>query len=298
MESWGHACQVIAPSLAPTRPGDRVKTDRRDAERLAFDLRAGLLTPVRIPKEAEERVRGLLRSRGHLLQDVHGTKQFLLKFLDRRDLKGPGKNWTGPFWRWLRSLSLQAEDRFVFDSHLGLLEMKLALLDGTDGEIERIAQTEPYREPVGRLRCFRGVDTLTAMTLLAELIDVKRFSGPRALMDYVGLGISEYSSGPRRRHGGITKAGNSHVRRILIEAAWHYRHRPALGVGLRRRQAGQDPAVIAHAWRAQRRLHRRFHRLAHRMLRQKAVTAVARELVGFLWAVLQDDPRYLHPKAA
>ena len=298
LAEWGHACEVIAPSLAPTRPGNRVKTDRRDAERLAFDLRAGLLTPVRIPTESEERVRGLLRSRGHLLQDVHRTKQFLLKFLDRKDLKRSGKNWTGPFWRWLRNLSFEGEDRFVFDSHLGLLEVKQALLEETDREIERISHVAPYRDPVGKLRCFRGVDTLTAMTLLAELIDVRRFSGPRALMDYVGLAISEYSSGPRRRRGGITKAGNNHVRRILIEAAWHYRHRPALGVELKKRQVGQDPATIAHAWRAQRRLHRRYHRLSQRMVRQKAVTAVARELVGYLWAVLQDDPRYLSPKAA
>ena len=298
MKAWGHACEVIAPSLAPTRPGDRVKTDRRDAERLALDYRAGLLTPVHLPTEEEERVRGLLRSRGHLLQDVHGTKQFLLKFLDRRDLKRQGKNWTGAFWCWLRDLSFEAQDRFVFESHLGLLEVKQALLEETDREIERLSQTACYRERVGKLRCFRGVDTLTAMTLLAELIDVKRFSGPRALMDYVGLAISEYSSGPRRRRGGITKAGNSHVRRILIEAAWHYRHRPALGIGLKKRQAGQDPAVIAHAWRAQRRLHRRYHRLSQRMLSQKAVTAVARELVGFLWAVLQDDSRYLRAKSA
>ena len=297
MRAWGHACDVIAPSLAPTRPGDRVKTDRRDAERLAIDLRAGLLTPVLIPTEAEERVRGLLRSRGNLLQDVHRSKQFLLKFLDRKDLKRTGKNWTGPFWRWLRGLSFEAEDRYVFESHLGLLEIKQTLLEEADREIERISQTAPYREAVGKLRCFRGVDTLTAMTLMGELIDVRRFSGPRALMDYVGLAISEYSSGPRHRRGGITKAGNNHVRRILVEAAWHYRHHPALGVGLKKRQAGQDPTVISHAWRAQHRLYRRFHRLSNRMIKQKAVTAVARELVGFLWAVLQDDPRYMRSHA-
>lgn len=298
MEGWGYACDVIAPSLAPTRHGDRVKTDRRDAERLAIDLRAGLLTPVHLPTEEEERVRGLLRSRGSLRREVHRTKQFMLKFLDRKGLKREGKNWTGAFWRWLRGLCFEAEDRFVFASHLGLLEVKQTLLEETDKEIERISKTELYRERVGKLCCLRGVDTLTAMTLLAELIDVKRFAHPRALMDYVGLGVSERSSGDRRRQGGITKAGNTHVRRILIEAAWHYRHRPALGIGLKKRQAGQDPAVIAHAWRAQRRLHRRYHRLCQRKLRQVAVTAVARELVGFLWAVLQDDPRYLGTKAA
>jgi transposase len=213
-------------------------------------------------------------------------------------LKRAGKNWTLAHRRWLAGLEFKGEDRFVFSSHLGLLEFKEGLLAETDREIEKLAKADAYRERVGKLRCFRGVDTITAMTLLTELIDVRRFSGARALMDYVGLAICEYSSGPRSRRGGITKAGNGHVRRILIEAAWHYRHRPARGRGLKQRQAGQDPAVIAHAWRAQRRLHRRLHRLAERMLRTKAVTAVARELVGFLWAVLQDDPRYLHPKAA
>lgn len=297
MNAWGHECEVIAPSLMPTRPGDRVKTDKRDAERLAIDFRAGLLTPVRMPTEAEERVRGLLRSRGHQRQDIHRTKQFLLKFLDRKNLKQAGKNWSRSHWVWLRSLLFEGEDRFVFDMHLGLLEIKLRMFEETDREIERASQTEPYRENVGKLRCFRGVDTLTAMTLLAELIDVRRFSGPRALMDYVGLAVSEYSSGPRQRRGAITKAGNSHVRRILVEAAWHCRHRPALGVALKKRQVGQQPAVIAHAWRAQRRLHRRYYRLIQRMPTQKAVTAIARELVGFLWAVLQDDPRYLSAKA-
>ncbi len=296
MNAWGHACEVIAPSLMPTRPGDRVKTDRRDAERLAIDFRAGLLTPIRTPTESEERVRGLVRSRDHLRRDVHRTRQFLLKFLDRKNLKRPGRNWTRVHWTWLRHLSFEAEDHFVFQSLLGLLEVKQALLEEADSAIQRASHEDPYRVSVGRLRCFRGVDTLTAMTLLAELIDVRRFTGPRALMDYVGLAISEYSSGPRQRRGGITKAGNGHVRRVLIESAWHYRHRPSLGVGLRKRQSSQDPAVIAHAWKAQRRLNRRYQRLIERMPTQKAVTAVARELVGFLWAVLQDDPRYLAPK--
>jgi transposase len=298
LKAWGHECEVIAPSLAPTRPGDRVKTDRRDAERLAFDFRAGLLTPVHLPTEAEERVRGLVRSRDRLRREVHASKQYLLKFLDRQGLAHPGKNWTQAHRRWLAGLEFEAEDAFVFRSHLALLELKESLLGEADRRIEQIAQTDAYRERVGRLRCFRGVDTTTAMTLLAELIDVRRFGNPRALMDYVGLTISEYSSGARSRRGGITKAGNGHVRRILIEAAWHCRHRPNVGVILRRRQRGQDPAVIAHAWRAQRRLYGRFHKLSARMLRTKAVTAVARELVGFLWAVLQDDPRHLHPAKA
>jgi transposase len=296
MASWGYQCAVIAPSKAPRRPGDHIKTDRRDAERLAFDLRAGLLTPVHIPTEADERARGLLRSRDHLRQDVHGTKQYVLKFLNRKELKREGKNWTVGFHAWLRSLRFEGADRYVFASQLGLLEMKLATLADTDREIEVLAQTECYRDAVARLRCFRGIETLTAMTLLTELIDIRRFRGARSLVDYVGLGVSEYSSGSRVRRGGITKAGNSHVRRILTECAWHYRHRPAVGATLAKRQAGQDPAVIAHAWRAQRRLNRKYRTLIERKPAQVAVTAVARELVGFIWAVLQNDSCYLQAR--
>ena len=296
MTRWGYECQVIAPSKAPHRPGDRIKTDRRDAERLALDLRAGLLTPVHVPTEADERARGLLRSRAHLQNDVKRSKQFILKFLNRKELKRSGKNWTVGFWTWLRSLEFEAEDRYVFEAHLGLLEVKLVSVADMDREIERLAQTAPYRNDVARLRCFRGIDTLTAMTVLTELIDIRRFRGPRSLVDYLGLAVSEYSSGARQRRGTITKAGNGHVRRILIECAWHYRHRPAVGATLKKRQEGQDPAVIAHAWRAQRRLNRKFWSLAERKPAQKAVTAAARELVGFIWAVLQNDPSYLRSR--
>ncbi len=299
MQSWGHQCVVIAPSLAPKRPGDRVKTDRRDAERLAFDLRAGLLTAIHIPTEEEESVRNLVRCREQFRREIHRSKQMILKLLDRHGLKyGLKRNWTAAFWMWLRGIELEHHDQFVLNNHIALLQIKFSQFSEIENRIERVAESDRYREAVGRLTCFRGVKTLTAMTFLVEVIDVKRFSSPRALMDYLGLSVSEYSSGPRRRRGGITKAGNSTVRRILVQAAWQYRHRPAVGVGLKRRQAGQDPLVVAHAWRAQHRLNRRFHRLHARMPSQKAVTAVARELVGFMWAVLQDNTSYCHKRTA
>ena len=181
----------------------------------------------------------------------------------------------------------------MFDTYVALLEVKMGNQRRLEEEIERVALSEAYARPVGRLRCFHGIDYVTALGIQSELVDVQRFASPRQLMDYVGLTVLEYSSGGLTRRGGITKAGNHRLRRLLVEAAWHYRHRPALGKALRERQAGQDPAVIAHAWRARQRLYRRYHRLLQRMPSQKAVVAVARELVGFIWAVLRDEPQRL-----
>ena len=156
-----------------------------------------------------------------------------------------------------------------------------------DKEIAALAETEPYHTPVGWLRCFRGIDTLSAMILLAEIVDFQRFPHPRELMAYLGLVPSEYSSGDTQRRGAITKAGNSHARRALVEAAWHYRHRPRVGSALRQRSTDQPPHVVGHAWRAQQRLHRRYrHLVGHGKRPPVAVVAVARELVGFLWAAM------------
>ncbi len=199
MQSWGHQCVVIAPSLAPKRPGDRVKTDRRDAERLAFDLRAGLLTAIHIPTEEEESVRNLVRCREQFRREIHRSKQMILKLLDRHGLKyGLKRNWTAAFWMWLRGIELEHHDQFVLNNHIALLQIKFSQFSEIENRIERVAESDRYREAVGRLTCFRGVKTLTAMTFLVEVIDVKRFSSPRALMDYLGLSVSEYSSGPRR----------------------------------------------------------------------------------------------------
>ncbi len=172
------------------------------------------------------------------------------------------------------------------------LEQALARLAELDKEIEALAETEPYREPVGWLRCFRGIDTLSAMVLLAEVVDFQRFRRPRQLMASLGLVPSEYSSGETQRRGAITKAGNTHARRVLVEAAWHYRHRPTLGHALRRRTEGQPPAIVSQAWRAQQRLHRRYrHLVGHGKRPPIAIVAVARELVGFLWAAMTQPPK-------
>ena len=288
----GISCSVIAPSKTPKRPGDRSKTDRRDAQNLARWFRAGDLTEVHIPSAEEEAVRSLVRCRETLGREVVKSKQYVLKFLSSRGLVyREGSNWTQKHWKWLRGLELVGPDQEVLDEYLALLEYKLGRLAGLDRRLEELSDSEAYQEGVGKLGCLRGIGVQTAMTLLTETIDFRRFGSPRQLMAYWGLIPSEWSSGDRSRHGPITKSGNSRCRRVLIEAAWHYRHKPAVGVALRNRQSGQPARVVAHALKAQHRLHKKFWGIAHRKEKQKAIVAVARELAGFIWAIMTDHGR-------
>jgi len=203
-----------------------------------------------------------------------------------------GRNWRQRHWSWIRAQRFDLPPlQRTFEATLFALEQALAHQAGLDKEIEAVAQQPPYAEPVGWLRCFRGLDTLSAMILVAEIVDFQRFQRPRELMAYLGLVPSEYSSGGTERRGALTKTGNTHARRVLVEAAWHYRHRPTLGRALRLRSAGQPAAVVSHAWRAQQRLHRRYrHLVGHGKPVPVAVAAVARELVGFLWAAMTQRP--------
>lgn len=299
LSSWGIACEVIAPSLIPTRPGDRRKTDARDARNLAIAYRGGSLTAVRVPSEGDERVRGLTRAREGLTKDAHETRQHILKFLLLRGhAYREGKAWTQRFSKWLAALlpTLEPLDPLVLSTHVALLEQKEMHRRNLDEKIEEVSKQSPFREPVERLRCLRGVDTLTALSLLVEIGDVRRFGSPRRLMGYLGLSVSERSSGATQRRGGITKAGNSRCRRLLVEAAWSYRHAPKDSIKIKSRRVGKPAEVLACAVRAQQRLHSRFVRLLERMPSQKAVTAVARELVGFVWALLQGTPEAMLPK--
>ena len=285
----GVECEVIAPALTPRRPGQRIKTDRRDAVKLVRLFRAGELTPIHVPNEAEEAVRDLLRCREAVRRDVLRWRHRLLKLLDRHGrLYVVGRNWTQQHWRWIRSQQFElAPLQRTFEATLFALEQALARAADLDKEIAALAATEPYRAPVGWLRCFRGIDTRSAMILLAEIVDFQRFQRPRELMAYLGLVPSEYSSGDTQRRGAITKTGNTHARRALVEAAWHYRHRPSVAGALRHRSEGQPPGVVSHAWRAQQRWHRRYrHLVGHGKRPPIAVVAVARELVGFLWAAM------------
>ncbi len=290
----GVSCQVIAPALTPRKPGDRIKTDHRDAAKLVRLFRAGELTPIRVPDEPGEAARDLLRCREDVQEDLLRWRHRLGKFLARHGrVYREGRNWTQRHWVWIRSqqFTLPALQRTLAEYRC-TVEQLLARVADLNREIAALAATAPYREPVGWLRCFRGIDTLAAMTLLTELGALARFTHPRQLMAYLGLVPSEASSGDRTQRGSITKAGNLHVRRILVEACWHYRHPPRLGAALARRSQGQPPAILAQAWQAQLRLHRRYrHLVGHGKRPPVAVVALARELVGFLWAALtQTEP--------
>ena len=293
LAEWGVECHLAAPSLIPRRPGEHRKTDRRDAIKIARDFRDDRLVLIHIPTEADERVRDLVRCRETFQREIVKSRHYILKFMRRRGFVfREGTNWTIRHLDWIRHVlqpgTLADEDRVVLSEYLALLEYKLQRRDDLDGRIEALALTPRYKPVVDRLCCFRGFKTQAAMVIASELGDVRRFESPRQLMAYVGLVPGEHSSGDRRRLGGITKAGNTRVRHVLIQSAWHYRNRPAVGASLRRRQKEQDPVVIAHAWKCQHRLFSLFHRLAARKPNQVAATAVARELVGFLWAVMRD----------
>jgi transposase len=283
------ACQVIAPALIPRKPGERIKTNPRDARKLAELLRAGLLTAVQPPTPADEAIRDLCRARDDAREDVQRSRHRLGKLLLRRGLHYSGRNWTRAHRQWISRLEwVHAAERIVVDDYLLAIDHLEARLIELDARLTDIAQTDPYREPVGWLRCFRGIDTLTAILILAELHDFRRFQSPRALMAYLGLVPSEDSSGEKHRRGRITRMGNALVRRLLVETAWHYQHRPSVGVALTRRRKGQPSRVIAIADKAQQRLCRRFRRLAEQHKpAPKIAVATARELAGFLWAALQ-----------
>jgi transposase len=283
------SCDVVAPALIPRKPGERVKTNRRDARKLAELGRAGLLTAVQPPTPADEAVRDLARARDDAREDLQRCRHRLGKLLLRRGLHFSGRNWTRAHRQWIAGLTwAHAPERAVVDDYLLAIDHTEARLLELDARLAEIAETEPYREPVSWLRCFRGIDTLTAILILAELHDFRRFASVPALMAYLGLVPGEDSSGEKHRRGRITRTGNALVRRLLVEVAWHYQHRPGIGVALTRRRKGQPARVIAIAEKAQQRLCRRFRKLAaERKPAPKIAVAIARELAGFVWAALQ-----------
>lgn len=293
MREWGYACQVIAPSLIPQRRGKQRKHDRYDASELGRLYRAGELVVVRVPSEAEERVRDVVRCRERFQKEILQTRHSVLKFLARRGrVYREGKNWTQRHWEWLRRLlrpgELAAEDHLVLSEYFGLLEFKIGRRDELDRWIEDQALKPYYRERVAALKCFRGIDVHGGMVLASEVGDFRRFGKPEALMSYLGMIPRENSSGERHRRGSITKAGNSHCRHVLVQAAWSYCRPPTVGAALKKRQQGASAPVVAHSWKAQQRLHKVWKRVSARRGSNIAVVAVARELVGFIWAVMQE----------
>ena len=283
-------CDLIAPALIPRRAGDRIKTDRRDAGQLAVLYRAGVLTAIHIPTEQEEAARDLLRCREDLRADLLRARHRLSKFLLRhgRRFTGTKKAWSKRHDAWLRAQTwaIPALDQ-THRAYLRGVDEMIARLRDLETDLRALLELEPLRARVQRLRCFRGIDDLTALTIAAELGDPRRFATAPSTMAFVGLVPSEHSSGTKRAQGGITKTGNAHLRRVLVESAWHYRHHPFVSATLKARQAGAPADAIARAWRAQQRLYRRYQRLAARgKPKQHIVTAVARELTGFVWAAL------------
>ena len=288
LQAIGLECDVVAPSMIPIRPGERIKTDRRDARKLAELARAGLLTVVRPPSEDEEAVRDLCRGRDDVRLDLMRARHRLGKFLLRRGRVFGRPAWSQAHRWWLGQQSFErTAERVMFEDYLLAVEQTEARRRSLELHLEDLAREPRYAESVAWLRCFRGIDTITAITLLAELHDFRRFRSPSQLMAYLGLVPSEYSSGPQQHRGGITRTGNRHVRRLLIEAAWHHRHKPRVGIALAQRRHGQPEHIIALADKAQLRLSRRYRRMERRGKHPtKIVVAVARELVGYLWAAL------------
>ena len=288
LKDLGLDCVVIAPSLIPVKAGDRIKTDVRDARKLASLFRAGLLTEVHPPTAAEEAVRDLSRCREDAKEDLMRARHRLGKLLLRRGMIWDRDNWTKAHRAWMDKIRFDhPADQLVFQDYLLATQHLEDRIRRLDQALEAVMEEDRYRGPVGALRCFQGIDTVSAVAIVAELHDFGRFRSARELMGYLGLVPSEDTSSDRRRLGSITKAGNSHVRRILVESAWHYRHPPRLYKSLRDRRAGQPAAVISVADRAAQRLYRKFQKFQARgKASTKAVIAVARELAGFVWAAL------------
>jgi transposase len=287
LDSLQVRCQVIAPSLIPKAPGDKVKTDRRDCRRLARLHRAGELVAIRIPSVQEEAVRDLCRARADMVQDRTRARHRLGKFLLRHGRPWRGGNaWTLTHERWLLG------QRFEEPALAATYAHYRAVLDARDAQLEAIQadlagwyDRARFADAVHRLAAYRGLTRLGALTLASEVCDWRRFGRAAAFAGFCGLVPSEYSSGTTTRRGHITKCGNAHLRAQLVESAWSYQYRPAVGADLRERQQGLDPQVAARAWAAQLRLCGRFRRLAARKdSTNVVVTAIARELAGFLWA--------------
>jgi transposase len=287
LTSMGVACDVVAPSLIPRAAGDRVKTDKRDARRLARLHRAGELVAIRVPSPAEEAVRDLCRARAALADDRRRARQRLDKFLLRhgRVYRG-GAAWTVRHERWLAAQRFDdAALRATYGHYRAVLSVRDAEVIAAEADLAPWVDRAPFAVATHRLAAYRGIAYLGGLTLASEVFDWRRFGSAPQFMGFTGLVPSEYSTGETVRRGHITKAGNTHVRTQLIESAWAYQHGPTLGPALRARQAHVDPDTIARSWAAQQRLCGRFRRLTARKTDKKiVVTAVARELAGFCWA--------------
>lgn len=286
----GLRCDVAAPSLTPHKPGQRVKTNRRDALKLARYLRAGELTLIVVPDEDRESLRDLVRARTAAQKDLlsvrHQISKLLLRYGHRyRD----GRAWTQQFWGWLGKVRLEGEHaRFVLEEMVAAHRERAERVARYTEAIDTAAQKPEYAPYIAALSVLRGIDTVSAMTILAELGDLRRFVSAPQLMAAIGLVPAEHSTGDKTVRLAITKAGNAHVRRVAVEAAWHYQRKPAVGRTVARRRTGQPRELLDIARRCDLRLNRKFQRMTSRGKRSTvAAVAVARELIGFIWAIGQ-----------
>lgn len=293
LSALGVRCEVIAPSLVPTKAGDRVKTDRRDAAKLARSYRSGDLTPVWVPDASHEALRDLVRAREDAREDQHRARQRLGKFLLRHGWQRPEEvkeNWTQKHMAWIKSQVKfeQPASQSAFLDYVHEVEHAADRLERLEKAIDEAIAAAPaeIQNVVQALQALRGVGRIVAVSVVAEVGSLSRFDNPRQLMSYSGLVSSEYSSGSRIQRGGITKTGNSHLRRVIVEAAWAYQHKPWIGGWLLKRQQGLDEETKAIAWKAQWRLCTRYKKLAARgKNKPQIVTAIGRELLGFIWAI-------------
>jgi transposase len=291
LTKMGVHCDVVAPSLVPTKSGDRVKTDRRDAEKLARSYRSGDLTAVWVPDSEHEALRDLVRAREAAKKDELRAKHRLSKYLLRYGQRAPEgcRAWTHAWWQWVRAVRFDhaAQNVTVLD-YIMAVDYEAQRITRLEGAIDEAVKDAPahMKAVIDALQALRGVAKITAITLSTEFGTFARFERATQVMSYTGVVPTERSSGARDRRGAITKAGNAHLRRVLIEAAWHYRHGPRLNLRQKKLLRDLSPRVSEIAWKAQERLHRRFWRLTNKSKPAgKVVTAVARELVGFIWAI-------------
>jgi len=287
----GIHCDVIAPSLTPRKPGDRVKTNRRDAQNLARLYRAGELTVIGVPDEKQESLRDLTRAREDVREDLTRRQHRLNRFLARQGYHyQDGDKWTQKHWAWIRKIHFEdANAETVLEESIRAADQSQEQLKTYDAKIEENASKPEYAKKVQRYETLRGVRTVTAMTILAEVWDMRRYGEAPQFMGSTGLVSSEHSTGDHERRGKITKAGNAHLRRVLVEASWHYRHGTSAGKAIKKRRKGQPAAVVSIAERADQRLNRKFRRMVDRYNKKPviAAVAVACELAGFIWAIGQ-----------
>jgi transposase len=291
IKSLGQECMVVAPSLIPKKPGDRVKTNRRDAVSLAKLLRAGELTAVWVPDRHHEAMRDLTRAREAAVTDLRSKRQQVSAFLLRQGLHYPVKNtWSKAHMSWLASQKLDyLEQRLAFEEMMLAVRQAQERLVRLEQAIQAAVPDWSLSKVVTALMAMRGIDLISATIFLAEIGDLSRFQTPRELMAYLGLVPSEDSTGDKTKRGPITKAGNRRARRMLVECSWSYQHPPRVGRAKQEKVAAAPSAVREIAWKAQCRLNKRYRALTRRgKLKTVAITAVARELAGFIWAVSRE----------